>query len=147
MGGGSAKYFPGIAVGISYETHYKNYFAKVSINYLEELLILGGEAQNVKDYSLTINRAISIKPFDFSIGTGLSYVKNKLDIENFYTPEPGYFIPNEYRFIKKGSFGYPADLQIMTQRKKGLIAGIGAHANFNSFNTFYNVYIQIGYTF
>lgn len=100
--------------------------------------------KHATDYSLSINRSLPVKRLNFSIGTGIAYVYHLIDL---YTLQLGSYIPDEYRFVKKGRLGVPADFGFMYRKRKGFTVGLGFHANFNAINSFYNGYLQFGYVF
>lgn len=140
IGIGTSRYFSGFAGTLSYEVHRRNYFALVSVNHLLEFQIFPQQLQHETDLSLTLNRAFHRKWFEISGGTGIAYTRHLFDIYNVYKPAPGTFVPDEYRYIKKGGIGLPADVQL-TGNFNRLTVSVASHSNFNSINTMHCFYM------
>jgi len=146
IGAGGSKYFPGLGGSISYELHTSpKYFFKAAVQGIEEFVLFGGEPQALTNYTVSANRIFSLKNAEITLGTGISITNYKLGFDNFYTPEPGSNVPNQYRLINKRSVGLPINFAAMAKITNVFYLGLGAHADYNKVNSFYGGHLKFDF--
>ena len=147
VGVGFSDYFSGYGGSLSYEYHpSRKYFMSAAFTGTEEFMLFGGEAETIQEFSVLFNKILFSKKIEGSVGAGVSYVKHYLESKHFLVPPPGTY-PPDYRLVHTGKIGLPVNLQISTNKQRGIVTALSAHANFNSINKFCLFQLHVGYSF